>query len=73
MNKIKVYYKSIYGNMRCYVEDPRQAAAINLITGQHTLSAAHIEGLRVLGFEFEPVADPDLEKVKSLIIKENSE
>lgn len=48
----------IYGEHRTYAADKEQADALGKITGNKTLTAAHIDGLKQLGFAFVLVIDP---------------
>jgi hypothetical protein len=55
---IEVYSRSVYGEHRTYAADKEQADALGKITGTKTLMAAHIDGLKQLGFAFVLVIDP---------------
>jgi hypothetical protein len=58
MNRIAVFSRNVYGEQKIYVADPEQAAALETLTGNRTLTDYKLDALRNLGFKFDVVADP---------------
>ncbi len=59
MNQTILFYvRETYGTPRRYVCDQTQAQAIALLTGDKTLSDAHVTGLRALGFTLTETLRP---------------
>lgn len=62
-NKIIEYYRDrVYGVVKFYVKDPKIAEAIRTLTARVTISEADMSALKVLGFEFQEVLSPKLDK-----------
>lgn len=55
---IRVYEKTVYGNVNMYVENAEQAAQIARLTGKKTVSVSDLNALRALGFTVEIVKLP---------------
>lgn len=62
-NKIIEYYRDrVYGVVKFYVKDPKIAEAIRTLTGRVTISEADMSALKTLGYEFQEVLSPKLDK-----------
>lgn len=53
--QIKAVMRDTFGTMRTYCMNPEQAEALQVITGQKTLTKNTIKGLRMLGVEVEVI------------------
>ena len=52
---IEYFIKSVYGNDLKYIAKEDQAKAVQMLTGQKTLTTQAIAGLQRLGFELKQV------------------
>ncbi len=55
---IDYYVKSTYGNDRMYIADQAIAQSVSTLTGDKTISFAHISALEKLGFSFRQILPP---------------
>jgi len=55
---VRYFVKNVFGINRFYVLHPSQEKAIKMITGHKTLTFDAIQGLQMLGINFQQVIDP---------------
>lgn len=61
-NIIEYYRDRVYGVVKFYIKDPKIADAIRLLTSRVTLSTTDMSALETLGFKFQEVLSPKLDK-----------
>ena len=55
---IEYYTKNVYGVDKIYLADEHQKRAVQLLTGNKTLTREAYKGLKMLGYTLEEVLEP---------------